>query len=175
MIIIAEVRGKFIIAIDKLLSEFNPEVAEEARKELEISISEITDDGWYNNQNLRKYLSKVNNAAQNVLGKKMAYAAGKQFDELISKFEKPVDFIKFTIENDTNENFRKENRFKTQLLDSGDDFVKMKMDTDGMPLFYEGLYQGVLEKYHIIRTNINFTIEKETDEQQICTMEIKWQ
>jgi hypothetical protein len=51
----------------------------------------------------------------------------------------------------------------------------MKIDTDGIPDFYEGVYQGMLEKYRIIRTNINTTIVEQSDEQQICTMEIKWQ
>ena len=44
-----------------------------------------------------------------------------------------------------------------------------------MPDFYEGVYQGMLEKYRIIKTNIKTTIEEESDEQQICNMNIKWQ
>ena len=105
----------------------------------------------------------------------MVYAAGEEFDELVSMFEKPAELIKFTIENDPKEDFRKENWYKTQLVDSGDDFIKMKLDTDGIPNFYEGVYQGMLEKYRIIRTNITTNIEEQNDEQQICTMEIKWQ
>ena len=158
-----------------MLNEFNPEVAEEARKEMDVPITEMTEEGWYSNQNLRKYLFKVNNDAQRVLGKKMVYAAGESFDELVSMFEKPVDLIKFTIDNDPKEDFRKENWFKTQVVDAGDDFIKMKIDTDGIPTFYEGVYQGMLEKYRIIRTNISTNIEEENDEQQICKMEIKWQ
>lgn len=161
--------------VDRMLSEFNPEIAEEARKEMDVPITDMTEDGWYSNKNLRQYLLKVNHDAQRVLGKKMVYAAGEDFDELVAMFEKPVDLIKFTIENDPKEDFRKENWFKTQLLDSGDDFIKMKLDTDGIPTFYEGVYQGMLEKYRIIKTNVKTTIEEENDERQICSMEIKWQ
>ena len=175
MIFIAEVRGRYILMVDRLLNEFNPEVAEVARKEMDVDINEITEDGWYSNLNLRKYLLEVNEGAQRVLGKKMVYAAGEQFDELVEMFEEPVELIKFTVENDPKEDFRKENWFKTQVLDSGDDFVKLKLDTDGIPVFYEGVYQGMLEKYRIIKTNIKTTIEEESDEQQLSIMEIKWQ
>ena len=174
MLKIAEVRGRYILMVDRLLNEFNPEIAEEAREEMDIDINDMTEDGWYSNTNLRKYLLKVNEGAQRVLGKKMVYAAGEAFDELVEMFEEPVELIKFTIENDPKEDFRKENWFKTQVLDSGEDFVKMKLDTDGIPVFYEGVYQGMLEKYRIIKTNINTTTE-EVDGLQLSTMEIKWQ
>ena len=39
-------------------NEFNPEIAEEARKEMDVPITDMTEDGWYSNQNLRKYLFK---------------------------------------------------------------------------------------------------------------------
>jgi len=171
---IAEVRGRYILMVDRLLNEFNPEIAEDARKEMDVDINEIKEDGWYSNLNLRKYLLKVNEGAQRVLGKKMVYAAGEQFDELVEMFEEPVELIKFTVENDPKEDFRKENWFKTQVLDSGDDFIKLKLDTDGIPVFYEGVYQGMLEKYRIIKTNIKTNTEQ-VDGLQLSTMEIKWQ
>ena len=102
--IATEVRGRYILMVDRMLNEFNPEIAEEARKEMDLSISDITADGWYSNKSLRQYLHKVNSDAQRVLGKKMVYAAGEQFDELVSMFEKPADLIKFTIENDPTSN-----------------------------------------------------------------------
>ncbi len=174
MLNIAEVKGKFIIMIDSLLSEFNPEIAEEARKGIDIPVTEMTEDEWYNIANLRQYLFKVTEGAQRVLGKKMVYAAGEAFDELVEMFEKPCDLIKFTVENNQG-NFRKENLFKPQILDSGDDFITLKLDTDGIPTFYEGAYLGLLEKYRIIKTNVTTTIEEESDEQQLCIMNIKWQ
>ena len=174
MLKIAEVRGRYILMVDRLLNEFNPEIAELARKEMDVDINEMTEDGWYNNENFRKYIFKVNEGAQRVLGKKMVYAAGEAFDELVEMFESPVELIKFTVENDPKEDFRKENWYKTRVLDSGEDFIKMKMDTDGIPVFYEGVYQGMLEKYRIIRTNIKTTTE-EVDGLQLSTMEVKWQ
>ena len=39
-----------------MLNEFNPEVAEEARKEMEVPITDMTKEGWYSNKNLRQYL-----------------------------------------------------------------------------------------------------------------------
>jgi len=50
----------------------------------------------------------------------------------------------------------------------------MKLDTDGIPVFYEGVYQGMLEKYRIIKTNIKATTE-EVDGLQLSTMEVMWQ
>ncbi len=161
--------------VDRLLIEYNPEVAEVARKEMDININEVTEDGWYPNNNLRKYLFKIHEGAQRVLGKKMVYAAGEAFDELVEMFEDPVELIKFTVENDPKEDFRKENWYKTRVLDSGNDFIKLKLDSDGFPItFYEGVYQGMLEKYRIIKTNIKTTTE-EIDGLQLYTMDIKWQ
>jgi hypothetical protein len=175
VITIAEVRGKFILQIDRLLSEFNPEVAEEARKEMAVPITEMTEDGWYEYENLLKYIKKVSPEAQRVLGKKVIYAAGERFEMFKSEFEKPVDLIKFVIENFTGDDFRHENFFEQEILESGDEYVKFRLDTIGMPTYYEGIYQGILEKYRIIRTNIKTTVEEENNGQQICTMEIKWQ
>jgi hypothetical protein len=174
VIIIAEVRGRYILIVDKLLNEFNPEVAEEARKNMDTPITDMTEDGWYSNTNLRNYLFKVSEGAQRVLGKKMIYAAGEQFDELVEMFEEPTELIKFTIENDPKEDFRKENWYKTQVLDSGSDFIKLKLDSDGFPAFYEGVYMGMLEKYRIIRTNIRRTTDM-VDGLEISVLDIKWQ
>ena len=104
----------------------------------------------------------------------MVYAAGEAFDELVEMFEEPVELIKFTVENDPKEDFRKENWYKTQVLDSGSDFIKLKLDSDGFPAFYEGVYMGMLEKYRIIRTNIKTTTEQ-VDGLEISILDIKWQ
>ena len=175
MIVISEVRGKFILQIDRLLSEYNPEVAEEARKELDVPVTEMTEEGWYDYKNLLQYIKKVSPEAQRVLGKKVIYAAGERFEMFKSEFEKPVDLLQFVVENFGGEDFRQENPFEGQILESGDEFIKFRIDTTGMPTYYEGLYQGILEKYRIIRTNIKTTIEEENNGQQICTMELKWQ
>ncbi len=175
MLSIAEVRGKFIIEIDKLLREFNPEVAEEARKEMDVPVTEMTEDEWYNYNNLMNYIEKVSPEARRVLGKKVIRAASEKFDGLAEMFEKPVDLLKFAVEKETTDDFRKENHFRQELLDSGDDFIKTRLDTLGMPTYYEGIYQGILELFRIIKTNVTTTIEEENDERQICTMEIKWQ
>lgn len=175
MIIIAEVRGKFILQIDSLLSEFNPEVAEEARKEMDIPVTEMTEDGWYEYSNLLSYIKKVSPEAQRVLGKKVIYAAGDRFEMLTGEFEKPVDLIKFVVENFTGDDFRHDTFFKQEVLESGDEFIKFRLDTIGMPTYYEGVYQGILEKYRIIKTNVKTTVEEENNGQQISTMEIKWQ
>jgi len=174
VIFIAEVRGRYILIVDRLLNEFNPEIAELARKEMDVDINEMTEDGWYNNEDFRKYIFKVNEGAQRVLGKKMVHAAGEAFDELVEMFEEPVELIKFTIENDPKEDFRKENWYKTQVLDWGNDFIKLKLDSDGFPAFYEGVYQGMLEKYRIIKTNIKTTTEQ-VDGLEISILDIKWQ
>ncbi|MFX1360506.1 MAG: hypothetical protein ACFFDL_09750 [Promethearchaeota archaeon] len=160
--------------VDQLLNEFNPEIAEIARKELDRDITEMKEDGWYSNANLRNYLFKVSEPAQRVLGKKMVYAAGEAFDEIVESFENPVDLIKFTVENDPKEDFKKENWYKTQVLDAGDDFVTLKLDSDGFPAFYEGVYLGMLEKCKIIRTHIK-TKTEHVDGLEISTLEIKWQ
>jgi hypothetical protein len=172
---IDEVRGRYILMVDKLLNEFNPEVAEEARKTMEIPITDITEDGWYNDAIYDRYLKSVNDEAKRVLGKKMVYAAGEAFDELVEMFEKPVDLIKFTIENDPKEDFKKENWYHPQVVVTGDDFIKIKLDVEGVPTFYEGVYQGMLEKYRIIRTNINTTVVEENGQRKISEMTIKWQ
>jgi len=172
--IIPEVRGRYILMVDRLLNEFNPEIAEVARKELDQDISEMDELGWYNNENLRKYLFKVSEPAQRVIGKKMVYAAGEDFDAIVESFDNPAELIKFTVENDPKEDFKKENWYKTQVLDSGDDFVTLKLDSDGFPAFYEGVYMGMLEKCKIIRTHIKTTTEQ-VDGLELSTLEIKWQ
>lgn len=161
--------------VDSLLSEFNPEVAEEARKTMKIPITDIAEDGWYDDTIYDEYLNNVTDEAKRVLGKKMVYAAGEAFDELVEMFEDPVELIKFTIENDNKEDFKKANWYKPQVLDAGDDFIKIKIDVEGVPTFYEGVYQGMLEKYRIIRTNVNTTVVEENDQRKISEMTIKWQ
>ena len=169
---IAEVRGRYILKVDQLLNEFNPEIAELARKEMDVDINELTEDGWYLFKNLKQYLFNVSKEAQRVLGKKMIHA-NKAFDKMVENFKNPVDLFKFLLENKS-DNFRKENSYKVQVLDSGEDFIEIKIDSDGFPAFHEGLYIGMLEKYRIIRTNIKTTTEQ-TDGLEISTLKIKWQ
>ncbi|MFX0017495.1 MAG: hypothetical protein ACFFAK_08195 [Promethearchaeota archaeon] len=174
MIIIAEVRGRYILMIDRLLNEFNPEIAEVARKELDTETNNMTEEGWYDFKNLQKYLSKVSEPAQRVLGKKVINAKGQDFAQILEMFEKPVELLKFAVKNDPKEDFRKEDWHKTQILDSGDDFITIKLDSDGFPAYYEGIYMGILEMYKIIKTHIKTTTEH-VNGLELSTLEIKWQ
>jgi len=174
VILIAEVRGKYIIMIDSMLNEFNPEVAEVARKELDTEVSKMTEDGWYNFENLQKYLSKVSEPAQRVLGKKVIDAKKQNISEILEHFSRPADLLKFAVENDPKEDFKKEKMYQTQVLDCGDDFITIKLNSDGFPAYYEGIYMGVLEMYKIIKTHIKRNTEH-VDGQEISTIEIKWQ
>jgi len=172
--IMAEVKGKYIMMIDNLLNEFNPEVAEVARKELDTDVTKMTEENWYNFENLQKYLAKVSEPAQRVLGKKVIEAKKRNISEILELFNRPADLLKFAVENDPKEDFKKEKVYQTEVLDSGDDFITIKLDSDGFPAYYEGIYMGVLEMYKIIKVHINRET-KHVDGQEISTIEIKWQ
>ncbi|MFX0076751.1 MAG: hypothetical protein ACFE96_15010 [Candidatus Hermodarchaeota archaeon] len=159
--------------MNNLLSEFNPEIAEKARTRMDLDINEIEGEEWYPFKNMRQYIEQVSDDAQRAVGKMMVRLSSEDA-EMPDPIPMPTEVIKSLV-LDLKTNHRKDNYFEAQFLEEGDEFIKMRYDTEGMVAYYEGIFEAILNMYEIYRVHIKTIVEEEKETQQISLMEIKWE
>ncbi len=123
-----EVKGKYILKLDELLSECNPEIAQAAQKELTMDINEIDSDSWYDSQIVKNYMNKVSHDAQIALGKMLVKEVYLKNDKILERFKNPAEFIKLSVEKFSSDEQRIEDPYKNHVVDYADDFVIVKRD-----------------------------------------------
>lgn len=153
----SEVKGTYILMVVQLLSEFNPEIVDEASKELSKDLESIRPEDWLDRSDLLKFLNKLSPAAQMAIGKKV-YPTIKSISEVFDGIDNPVDMLK-TLPKEWVENNRGKNLGEYSIIDSGPEFMTIKIVDGYPPSFEEGIMRGIFEMFKIIRVSISTETE----------------
>ncbi len=164
----SEVKGTYILMIVQLLSEYNPEIVDEASKELSKDLENIRPDDWLGRNDLLAFLNKLSPAAQTAIGKKV-YPTIISISDVFGGIDNPSDMLK-TLPKEWVENNRGDNLGEYSIIDSGPDFMTIKIVDGYPPAFEEGIMRGIFEIFKIIRINIS----TETDGNTV-KYNIKWE
>lgn len=147
-----EIKGKFILLLYKLFSDFNPELCEEAITELGLDIPNIQPEEWYDRKNFQNFYNKLSPDAQTVIGKKI-FPTIKATSNLLDGIDNPKDMVK-SIQASYMANNRGDIGEGFIALDEGDNFLKMKIDSLDTVAFDKGIILGIFQLFKIIRVNL---------------------
>ena len=147
-----EIKGKFILLLYKLFSDFNPELCEEAITELGLDIPNIQPEEWYDRKNFQNFYNKLSPDAQTVIGKKI-FPTIKATSNLLDGIDNPKDMVK-SIQASYMANNRGDIGEGFIALDEGDNFLKMKIDSLDTVAFDKGIILGIFLLFKIIRVSI---------------------
>lgn len=147
-----EIKGKFILLLYKLFSDFNPELCEEAITELGLDIPNIQPEEWYDRKNFQNFYNKLSPDAQTVIGKKI-FPTIKATSNLLDGIDNPKDMVK-SIQASYTANNRGDIGEGFIALDEGDNFLKMKIDSLDTVAFDKGIILGIFQLFKIIRVNL---------------------
>ena len=148
----SEVKGTYILMMIQLLSDFNPEIVEEASKELSKDLENIRPEDWLDRNDLLAFINKLSPGAQTAIGKKV-YPTITSISDIFKEIDNPVDMLK-TLPKEWVENNRGENLGEYSIIDSGPDNMTIKIVDGYPPAFEEGIMRGIFEMFKIIRVNI---------------------
>lgn len=159
-----EIKGKFILVLYKIFSEFNPEVCEEAITELGLDVSSLQPEEWYDRNNFEQLYQKLSSDAQTVIGKKI-FPTIKATSDLLDTFDNPKDMVK-SIQLSYLDSNRGDIGEGFQVLEEDETYLKMKIDSLDTEAFDKGIILGIFNIFKIIRVSLNvegdiFTIKWE--------------
>ena len=144
-------KGRLLMDIDTLLGEYNPEVVEKARKKNHLDGSKIDPEEWYDSKYYMAYILQLSQEAQMVVMKKI-YLKMVQYSNALEEYDNPVDLFK-NITKIYEGSMREMTETVPRLLDIGDDFFKVKLNTWVPTEFIEGIFRGIFEKFKITTEN----------------------
>ncbi|MBD3340258.1 MAG: hypothetical protein GF353_14185 [Candidatus Lokiarchaeota archaeon] len=165
-----QVKGLYFQMIDQLLTEYNPEVAEEAAKELSFDIKTIKPGDWLPRAEINKYIPKVSPQAREAMAKRI-YPTIKANTPLLDDAKNPIDVIKKM--NEVAKLTSKGLSPEYHVIESKEGHLKVRVINEfpNYPDIVEGEFKGLFELFKILRVNIN--TEKVSDKELL--MEIKWE
>ena len=164
----SEVKGTYVLMMVQLLSEFNPEIVDEATKELSKDLDDLRPEDWLPRNDLLAFLNKLSPTAQTAIGKKV-YPTITSFSDVFENIDNPVDMLK-TLPKEWVENNKGENLGEYSITDSGPEFMTIKIVDGYPPAFDEGIIRGILGMFKIIRVNISTETEGNA-----VKFEVKWE
>ncbi|MBD3338257.1 MAG: hypothetical protein GF353_04080 [Candidatus Lokiarchaeota archaeon] len=157
--------------VDQLLSEYNPEVAEEAAKELSFDIKSVKPGDWIARQEMYNYIEKLSPLAREAIAKKV-YPTINENTPILKDKKSAKEVIEMM--NDVNRFTVKGKPFPAyNVLESDEGYIKLQIIDNWIdfPDIEEGMIKGIFEMFKIVRVHIN--TEKVADNELM--MEIKWE
>ena len=159
-----ELKGKFILLLYKLFSEFNPELCEEAITGSGIDIPSLQPEEWYDRKYFEQFYQTLSPDAQTVIGKKI-FPTIKATSDTLDPIDNPKDMVK-SIQLAYMDNNRGDIGEGFQVLEEDETYLKMKIDSLDTEAFDKGLILGIFNIFKIIRVSLKV-------EEDIFT--IKWE
>ncbi|MBD3255294.1 MAG: hypothetical protein GF383_09390 [Candidatus Lokiarchaeota archaeon] len=167
-----EQKGKFILMVYKLLEAYNPEVVEEASKELTVEIKKIDLEGFYPRSEFLAFLEKLSPDAQMVIGKK-CFPTVKNTTNDLDGIETPLGLLK-VMDAQYKANVRGPDVPEIKILEENDHHIKMSVKAPYPDDFNEGIIRGAFDMFKILRVHISREIET-IDGDKVATFDIKWE
>ena len=164
----SEVKGTYVLMMVQLLSEFNPEIVDEATKELSKDLDSLRPEDWLPRTDLLAFINKLSATAQTAIGKKV-YPTITSISDVFKEIDNPVDMLK-TLPKEWIENNRGDNLGEYSIIDSGPDNMTIKIVDGYPPAFEEGIIRGIFGMFKIIRVNISMETEGST-----VKFSVKWE
>jgi len=147
-----EIKGKFILLLYKLFSDYNPELCDEAITELSLDIPSLQPEEWYDRKYFEKFYQKLSPDAQTVIGKKI-FPTIKATSDALDVFDNPKDMVK-SIQLSYMGNNRGDIGEGFQVLEEDETYLKMKIDSLDTEAFDKGIILGIFNLFKIIRVNL---------------------
>ncbi|MBD3256488.1 MAG: hypothetical protein GF383_15440 [Candidatus Lokiarchaeota archaeon] len=164
-------KGMYFEMVNNLLNEYNPEMAEEAAKELSFEIASVKPGKWYDRTEMFKYINKASPAARKALAKRV-FPTIKENTPLLDDCNGPIDVIK-----KMNESSALTNKgdvlpeYNVLELDKARAKIQVKNNWIDFPDIEEGQILGIFQMYKILRVHVDTT--KVSDNELI--MDVKWE
>ncbi|MBD3341511.1 MAG: hypothetical protein GF353_20575 [Candidatus Lokiarchaeota archaeon] len=169
---IKQMRGMFFQMLDRILTEYNPEIAEEAAKELSFDIKNIKPMDWIAVQELYNYINKTSPSAREVISKRI-FPTVNENTPLLKDKKDPKEVIESM--NDVNKIILKYDKFpQYNVLEANNGYLKLQIIDSNFNDYLdieEGLIRGIFEMFKILRVHIKSTKVAENE----LMMEIKWE